>query len=44
LLRSVHSAGLQTEAQKLFSFVERELGGDAARAEALAWYRHQLAS
>ena len=44
LLRSVHSAGLQAEAQKLFSFLERELGRDAARGEALAWYRHQLSS
>ena len=44
LLRSVHSAGLHAEAQKLFRFLERELGGDPSRAEALAWYRHQLAS
>jgi len=44
LLRSVHSAGLHVEAQKLMSFLERELSRDAARAEALSWYRHQVAS
>ena len=44
LLRSVHSAGLHTEAQKLMSFLERELGGDPARLHALRWYRHQVAS
>ena len=44
LLRSVHSAGLHGEARKLLGFLERELGGDATRAVALAWYRHQLAS
>jgi len=44
LLRSVHSAGLHVEAQRLMSFLERELSRDAARAEALSWYRHQIAS
>jgi len=44
ILRSVRSAGLDAEARKLLAFLEREMGADAARAEALAWYRHQWAS
>jgi len=44
LLRSAHSAGLHAEAQKLMSFLDRELGGDVARGDALRWYRHQVAS
>ena len=44
LLRSVHSAGLHVEAQKLMSFLDRSLGGDAQRVDALRWYRHQIAS
>ena len=28
----------------LMEFLERELGGDPARAAALGWYRHQVAS
>ena len=44
ILRSLHSAGLDAEARKLLALLERDMGADAARAEALAWYRHQLAS
>jgi hypothetical protein len=44
MLRCVHNVGLDDRAQMLMRFLERELGRDPARADALAWYRHQLAS
>lgn len=44
MLRSVHNAGLRSRSEALMAFLERELDGDPARAEALSWYRHQVAS
>lgn len=44
MLRSMHSAGLQPRSAMLMAFLEAELAGDPKRAEALAWYRHQVAS
>ena len=43
MLRCVHVAGLE-EAQQLMRFLTVELGDDPARAEALGWYRHQVAT
>jgi hypothetical protein len=43
MLRCVHIAGLK-EAQQLMRFLVDEMGGDPARADALSWYRHQVAS
>ena len=40
MLRSVHNAGLQAQAGMLMRFLEREVKS----AEALAWYRHQVAT
>lgn len=44
MLRCVHNAGLEARARMLMAFLEQELGGDPARAEALSWFRHQVAS
>ncbi len=44
MLRCVHNAGLATQAAMLMKFLDRELGGDPARADALAWYYYQVAS
>lgn len=44
ILRSAHSAGLESEARKLMAFLERELGPDVQRHVALSFYRHQVAS
>jgi hypothetical protein len=44
MLRSIHSAGLEQRTRMLMTFLEQELGGDPNRADALAWYRHQVAS
>ena len=43
MLRCLHVAGLE-EAQPLMRFLVAELGGDPARAEALSWFRHQVAT
>lgn len=44
MLRCLHVAGLNTQAYMLMALLVDELAGDARCAEALAWYRHQLAS
>ncbi len=44
MLRCLHVAGLGAQAGMLMAFLQRELGADARRAEALGWYRHQVAS
>jgi hypothetical protein len=44
MLRCLHMAGLNAQACMLMAFLQRELGADPRRADALSWYRHQLAS
>ena len=44
MLRCLHVAGLDAHVCMLVALLERELGADARRAEALSWYRHQVAS
>jgi hypothetical protein len=44
MLRSVHNAGLRSRSAMLMNFFESELAGDPTRADALSWYRHQVAS
>jgi hypothetical protein len=43
MLRCLHVAGLGREATMVMAFLGAELGGDPRRAEALSWYRHQVA-
>jgi len=44
MLRCLHVAGLSAQANLLMAFLQHELGADARRADALSWYRHQVAS
>ena len=44
MLRCLHVAGLSAQAGMLMALLQRELGADPRRADALSWYRHQVAS
>jgi hypothetical protein len=44
MLRCLHVAGLSAQAGMLMAFLQRELDADAGRADALSWYRHQVAT
>ena len=44
MIRSVHNAGLRAPSAMLMALLEDELAGDPRRADALSWYRHQVAT